>query len=142
MLLLAGIAGLYLWRRRRNTYNNHVNDNATLYSNSSGSLSTPRQYIKNQDGIERSIESAEKVSIVKNVRAHSVLTRSSAKRPDASGESGINPTATQEQRISVALTSHPMTPSYTALALQKADMTGMKTEAKGEPDSEKRSMQA
>jgi hypothetical protein len=132
--MLAGMAGLYLWRRRRNMHNHTVN--GLDHVNNEASEQTGRHnksFIKffrlrrRVDDTEWSIESAEQVSIIKNVRAQSVLTRSSSKRSGTSIESGVIPIAIPEQRV--ALTSHPMTPSYTAITsegrVEAADKSSM-----------------
>jgi hypothetical protein len=120
ILMLAGIAGLYLWRRRRNMHNHTVNGLGDVDIEASEQTGKHNKgFVKffklrrRVDDTEWSIESAEKVSIVKNVRAQSVLTRSSSRRSDTSIESGVIPIGIPEQRV--ALTSHPMTPSYTAI---------------------------
>jgi hypothetical protein len=93
----------------------------------------PQDHIKSQDEVEWSIGSAEKVSITKNMRAQSVLTRSSSKKSNASSESNMTPIGSPEQQaVRVALTSHPMTPSYAAFAPPNAVVIGMNTKAEDE----------
>lgn len=60
----------------------------------------------------------EKVSIVKNMRAQSVLTvsRSNSKRSVDSNETGTIAIGMRGRAATMALNSHPMTPSYTAHA--------------------------
>ncbi|KAH3911270.1 hypothetical protein HBI56_106350 [Parastagonospora nodorum] len=125
MLMLGGIAGLFLWRRRKNKLNKleasndiHLDPNPHKGFAKFFKLKQP----KGSEDTEWSIESAEKVSIVKNVRAQSVLTRSSSKRSNALSESGVIPIGIPEEGTRIALTSHPMTPSYTRLALRKSEM--------------------
>jgi hypothetical protein len=108
VLMLAGIAGLHLWRRRRNTPIKADID-IECKDKTISSCNTV-----NQHDTEWSIESAEKVLITKNMRAQSVLTRSSSKRSNASSESDIAPAGGPDQARKMALTSHPMTPSYAA----------------------------
>jgi len=125
--MLGGIAGLFLLRRRKNKPNNlSASTDAHLASKPHKRFAKffklrPR---KGSEDTEWSIESAEKVSIVKNVRAQSVLTRSSSKRSNALSESGVIPIGIPEEGARVALTSHPMMPSYTRLALRKSAIEG------------------
>lgn len=135
VLMLGGIAGLFLWRRRKTTLNNlSASNDAHLDPNPHKGFAKffePRQR-KGSEDTEWSIESAEKVSIVKNVRAQSVLTRSSSKRSNVVSESGVIPIGIPEEGTRIALTSHPMTPSYARLALRKSEIEGRDTGFKGE----------
>jgi hypothetical protein len=65
----------------------------------------------------------EKVSIVGNMRAQSVLTvsRSNSRRSDTSSETGAIPIGIRGRATTVALNSHPMTPSYTAFTTKTSD---------------------
>jgi hypothetical protein len=100
-------------------------------------------YKDNKDDAEWSIESAEKVAIVGKVRAQSVLTvsRSNSRRSNAGneivtmesgGRSGSGRTQT------VALSSHPMTPSYTAFEKADGGVKGSVREGDAEEDGEER----
>jgi hypothetical protein len=145
VLLLAVIAGLYLWHRRRSTLikndiNNKNDVNVRNYHNLINGPFKSKEHTKTEDDPEWSIESAEKVSITKNMRAQSVLTRSSSKRSNASSESGIA-IRRPEQTVRMALTSHPLTPSYAVFVSEEAVMIEMHTEAKNELNLGGRSMQ-
>jgi hypothetical protein len=128
VLMLVGIAGLYLWRRRRtmptnisdSTKNNHIKGahHNAKHDNGFSRFFTLRRS-KDSGDTEWSIESASKVSIVKNVRAQSVLTRSPSKKSNVSSQSGVIPIIIPEEGIKMALTSHPLTPSYTGIPTYK-----------------------
>jgi hypothetical protein len=123
VISLAGIAGLYLWRRRRNSPSTNGSDSDSDkadYRNRLAKVFGFKRTRDTKDDAEWSIESAEKVSIVKNMRAQSVNTvsRSNSRSSEKSETVGIIPIAMRGRNLTVALTSHPMTPSYTAYAAQ------------------------
>jgi hypothetical protein len=123
VISLAGIAGLYLWRRRRNSPSTNGSDSDSDkadYRNRLAKVFSFKRTRDTKDDAEWSIESAEKVSIVKNMRAQSVNTvsRSNSRSSEKSETVGIIPIAMRGRNLTVALTSHPMTPSYTAYAAQ------------------------
>jgi hypothetical protein len=98
-----------------------------------------RDYKNNKDDAEWSIESAEKVAIVARVRAQSVLTvsRSNSRRSNAAVE---NATATMGIRgrepQTLALNSHPMTPSYTAFDSAAGEKKGPEVKSDTKDDEE------
>jgi hypothetical protein len=116
VLSLVAIAGLCIWYRRRNASVNSDGVNGKIVTPFTRLFAfKPFSWERTKgtkDDAEWSIESVEKVSIVRNVRAQSVLTvsRSNSRRSDKTSESGSN-----GHGAPVALSSHPMTPSYTAV---------------------------
>jgi hypothetical protein len=118
VIFLGGMAGLYLWRRSR-----ALHDNKTRNSNSDEvdhRIRLPKVLVFNrrkdaEDDTEWSIESAEKVSILRNVRAQSVNTvsRSNSRTSEKSNGVNVAPTAMRGGNSTAALTSHPMISSYT-----------------------------
>jgi hypothetical protein len=133
IFLLSGIAGLFLWRRRKGSRND--NDDTTK-PNGRKFLARIFNFrrLKNNKDAEWSIESVEKVSIVGNMRAQSVLTvsRSNSQRSDGSSETGAIPIGIRGRAMTVALNSHPMTPSYTSFASKGSDAKTLKPGSVGE----------
>jgi LPXTG-motif cell wall-anchored protein len=118
IILLAGVAGLYLWRRRRNLHDNsmsYVGSDKVKHRTKLPKIHAIKRRGDAQDDAEWSIESAEKVSIVKNMRAQSVNTvsRSNSHTSEKSNDGCVAPIAMRGGNLTAALTSHPMTPSYT-----------------------------
>jgi hypothetical protein len=114
VLSLAGVAAFYIWRRRK-----HSNHDDTLKVDRRIGFKkyfTFGRYRNNKDDAEWSIESVEKVAIVGKVRAQSVLTisRSNSRRSNGTSENGTRVVAIHGRAPTMALHSHPMTPSYTA----------------------------
>ncbi|KAH7390833.1 hypothetical protein DE146DRAFT_144324 [Phaeosphaeria sp. MPI-PUGE-AT-0046c] len=129
IIVSASIAGLYFWRRRKNSSNGQPGDISMDSANRSPrnlfkQIFDFRRYRDGRDDAEWSIESVEKVSIVKNMRAQSVLTvsRSNSRRSVGSNETGTIPIGMRGRAATMALNSHPMTPSYTAHNTDKADV--------------------
>jgi hypothetical protein len=123
---LAGVAGLYLWRRRRNSHDSNGSDNDSDkadYRDRLAKVFSFKRQKDNKDDAEWSIESAEKVSIVKNMRAQSVQTvsRSNSRGSDNSDHIGVIPIAMRGRNMTVALSSHPMTPSYTGFVVKPSE---------------------
>lgn len=139
VLSVVAIAGLYVWYRRRRSSSSNSDDIKDTKAMPLTRLFafTPlawRRTKNTKDDAEWSIESVEKVSIVRNVRAQSVLTvsRSNSRRSDGPSESG-----SYGRGARVALSSHPMTPSYTAV-LKKGPGGKDNLEATGWPLSMER----
>lgn len=123
LVVSGAIAGLYFWRRRKLSQDVQSGDNNNMGSIKPGPLNSLKQIFnfrrfRTKDDAEWSIESVEKVSIVKNMRAQSVLTvsRSNSRKSVASNETGTISIGMRGRAATMALNSHPMTPSYTAHA--------------------------
>ncbi|OAK97571.1 hypothetical protein IQ06DRAFT_350320 [Phaeosphaeriaceae sp. SRC1lsM3a] len=121
------IAGLYFWRRRKDSHPQPADSNMESVNpggprNFLKQIFNFRRYRDNNDA-EWSIESVEKVSIVKNMRAQSVLTvsRSNSRRSVGSSETGTISIGMRGRAGTMALNSHPMTPSYTAHATKTTE---------------------
>ncbi|KAF2820278.1 hypothetical protein CC86DRAFT_387316 [Ophiobolus disseminans] len=117
LLSMAGVVSFYIWRRRRNPSNDIDGDsNRANYRERLAKVFTFRRYRDNKGDPEWSIESAEKVSIVRNMRAQSVSTtsRSDSRGSGRSTKNGAIPITMPKRKMSMALTSHPLTPNYTA----------------------------
>jgi hypothetical protein len=114
VLLLAGMAAFYTWRRRKNSSHD---DTFKVYRRIDlKKFFTFGRYKNNKGDAEWSIESVEKVAIVGKVRAQSVVTvsRSNSRRSNGTSENGTRVVAIHGRAPTLALNSHPMTPSYTA----------------------------
>jgi hypothetical protein len=111
VLSLSGMAAFYTWRRRKNSNQNLSTPKADRRT-SPIKFFTPRRYKDNKDDAEWSIESVEKVAIVRNMRAQSVLTvsRSSSRRSNGTSDNGTVAVGIHGRVPTLALNSHPMTP--------------------------------
>jgi hypothetical protein len=123
---LAGVAGLYLWRRRRNSRDSNGNNNHSEkadYRDRLAKVFSFKRHRDTKDDAEWSIESAEKISIVKNMRVQSVNTvsRSNSRGSDHSDHVSTFPIAMRGRNMTVALSSHPMTPSYTGFVAELSE---------------------
>lgn len=126
VLSIAGMAGLYLWRRHRNQQG-HDDKTTSEQCNILGKFFGLKKYKDNKQDPEWSIESAEKVPIVKNMRAQSVSTvsRSDSRSSDTprpgTGSVGTNTSVVPPRRnvglSNTALRSHPITPDASAFPI-------------------------
>lgn len=125
VLAVAGVAGIYLWRRRRYRRGADQSENdKQKYRTMLSKVLTFRRSKDNKDDPEWSIESAEKVAIVGNMRAQSVSTssRSDSRGSDGSNTIGIIPIAMPQRKMTIALTSHPPTPNRSAFPKSPSDV--------------------
>jgi hypothetical protein len=122
VLSLAGAAAFYLWQRRRTTNRNKTP--RPSHHNVAKEFLNFRRHKDNKDDAEWSIESVEKVAIVGKVRAQSVLTvsRSNSRRSNGTNEGGTISIGMRGRAPTMALNSHPMTPSYTAFDIGPSGM--------------------
>jgi hypothetical protein len=108
------MAAFYTWRRRNNS--GHADTFKVDRRIDLKKFFTFGRYKNNKDDAEWSIESVEKVAIVGKVRAQSVVTisRSNSRRSNGTSDNGTRVVAIHGRAPTLALNSHPMTPSYTA----------------------------
>ncbi|KAJ4366198.1 hypothetical protein N0V83_007833 [Neocucurbitaria cava] len=93
VLSVAGIAGFFLWRRRHNQRRSSTtpsDDSNSSETSILGKIFGLKKYKDNRSDPEWSIESAEKVSIAKNMRAQSVST-TTVSRSDSRGSNFSKP---------------------------------------------------
>ncbi|CAO2657990.1 Nn.00g072500.m01.CDS01 [Neocucurbitaria sp. VM-36] len=140
VLSIAGAVGFFLWRRRQNQRSDNTSDNSEE-SNILGKLLGLKKYKDNKGDPEWSIESAEKVTIGKNMRAESVSTssRSNSRGSDGSkpgsGAGRVNPSVVPSRRKlsmpTTALGSHPLTPDISSFPLPPTSSADVKASGSG-----------
>lgn len=117
LLCVVGLVGIYIWHRRRRLSKESDGDlHQENYRERLAGLLTFKKRKDNQDDAEWTIESAEQMPIIRNVRPQSVSMLS---RPDSGGSSpydtdGATTSTIPKCTMSLALSSHPLTPKYTA----------------------------
>jgi hypothetical protein len=139
VLSIAGIAGFYLWRRYRSHQGNDDTTTAAEQCNILGKFFGMKKYKDNKQDPEWSIESAEKVPIVKNMRAQSISTVSRSNSQGSDGQRpgtragpgpGVNSTVVPPRRNvgmqNTALKSHPVTPDASAFPVPPSFPGGAK----------------
>jgi hypothetical protein len=136
VLSLSGMAAFYTWRRRKNSNQNISTPKADRRTSLNKFFTSRRykDYKDNKDDAEWSIESVEKVAIVRNMRAQSVLTvsRSNSRRSNETSDNGTVAVGIHGRVPTLALNSHPMTPSDIAFdtASSPANLTVSKDSLK------------